>query len=220
MFSFTLLVYSDKNYSDKKGLLRMSKLDRKRLRSAWVLTGTVALCFTLAACSSTSAKPTSTRSSSSSKTTSTNAGASSSSSPAKIATIPPSDTSPPGTFGTEPTVTVPPGPAPTQLESADLIVGSGASATDGKTVTVQYVGVSYSSKKVFDASWTSGQPFTFTLGAGQVIPGWDEGVVGMKVGGRRELIIPPNLAYGSQSPSPAISANDTLIFVIDLLKVS
>jgi peptidylprolyl isomerase len=128
--------------------------------------------------------------------------------------------SPAGTFGTEPTVVVPSGSPPSQLLSHDLIVGTGATATDGSTVTVQYVGYSWTTKKKFDASWDRNQPFVFTLGAGQVIPGWDQGVVGMKVGGRRELIIPPELAYGSQSPTPAIASNDTLIFVIDLLKVS
>ena len=86
-------------------------------------------------------------------------------------------------------------------------------------MTVQYVLATYSSGKVIQSSWTS-QPFTFTLGEGQVIKGWDEGVVGMKVGGRRELIIPPALGYGAKSPRGAgISANDTLVFGIDLLKV-
>ncbi len=86
-------------------------------------------------------------------------------------------------------------------------------------MTVQYVLATYSSGKVIQASWTS-QPFTFTLGEGQVIKGWDEGVVGMKVGGRRELIIPPSLGYGANSPGAGIAANDTLVFVVDLLKVN
>lgn len=84
---------------------------------------------------------------------------------------------------------------------------------------MQYVGVSYTTKQQFDASWDRGQPFGFQLGAGMVIRGWDEGLVGMKVGGRRELIIPPALAYGSQSPTSAIAPNDTLIFVVDLVKI-
>jgi peptidylprolyl isomerase len=130
-----------------------------------------------------------------------------------------SDPSPAGTFGTEPTVVVPPGPPPTRLEEANLITGTGTTAKAGDTVTVQYVGVAYSSHKVFDASWNRGQPFTFTLGVGQVIKGWDEGVVGMKVGGRRELIIPPQLAYGAASPGAGIAPNDTLIFVVDLVSV-
>ena len=94
---------------------------------------------------------------------------------------------------------MPPGPAPTQLESSDLIVGTGPTAKPGDVVTVQYVLATYSSKKEIQASWTS-QPFTFTLDATpeQVIPGWDKGVVGMKVGGRRELIIPPSLGYGAE----------------------
>jgi peptidylprolyl isomerase len=86
-------------------------------------------------------------------------------------------------------------------------------------VTVQYVLGTYSSGKEIQSSWSS-QPFSFTLGAGQVIPGWDQGVVGMKVGGRRELVIPPSLGYGAQSPGAGIAANDTLVFVIDLLKVN
>lgn len=113
----------------------------------------------------------------------------------------------------------PTGAAPTQLESADLIVGTGATAQAGQTVTVQYDGYSWTTKKEFDASWNRGRTFSFPLGQGRVIQGWDQGVAGMKVGGRRELVIPPNLAYGSQSPSPDIAANDTLIFVVDLISV-
>jgi peptidylprolyl isomerase len=109
------------------------------------------------------------------------------------------------------------------LETADLIVGTGATAKPGDTVTVQYVLATYSTGKVIQSSWTS-QPFTFVLDANpeQVIPGWDEGVVGMRVGGRRELIIPPALGYGSSVPQGAsgIAANDTLVFVVDLLKIS
>ncbi len=116
-------------------------------------------------------------------------------------------------------MTVPPGTPPTKLESADLITGTGAAAAPGDSVTVQYVLATYSSGKVIQSSWTS-QPFTFTLGAGQVIPGWDKGVVGMKVGGRRELIIPPSLGYGQQSPGAGIAPNDNLVFVIDLQKVA
>lgn len=125
-----------------------------------------------------------------------------------------------GTFGTEPTVTVPSGTPPTQLLTKDLIVGSGAVAQSGHTVAVQYIGYSWTTKQKFDASWDHNQAFTFALGAGQVIPGWDQGVAGMKVGGRRELVIPPSLAYRSQSPTPAIAANDTLIFVVDLVSVT
>jgi peptidylprolyl isomerase len=135
-----------------------------------------------------------------------------------IGAIPAADRSPVGSAGTAPTVTVPSGTPPTKLESADLITGTGKAAASGDKVTVQYVLATYSSGKVIQSSWTS-QPFSFTLGAGQVIPGWDHGVAGMKVGGRRELIIPPSLGYGAQSPGAGIAANDTLVFVIDLLKI-
>ena len=134
-------------------------------------------------------------------------------------TIPAQDRSPVGTSGTQPSVTVPPGTPPTQLEVSDLIVGTGPTAEPGDNVTVQYVLATYSSDKVIQSSWTS-QPFTFTLGEGQVIKGWDEGVVGMKVGGRRELIIPPTLGYGATSPGAGIAPNDTLVFMVDLLKIN
>jgi FKBP-type peptidyl-prolyl cis-trans isomerase len=120
---------------------------------------------------------------------------------------------------TKPKVTVPKGKPPAGLEIKDIKEGDGATAKAGDNVTVQYVGVSYSTGKQFDASWDSGQPFTFPLGQGQVIPGWDQGVPGMKVGGRRQLVIPPDLAYGEQGSPPAIKPNETLIFVIDLLSV-
>jgi peptidylprolyl isomerase len=135
-----------------------------------------------------------------------------------IGTIPAQDLSPVGAADAAPTATVPSGAPPTHLESADLIKGTGATAVDGSTVTVQYVLATYSTGKVIQSSWT-GQPFTFVLGQGQVIPGWDKGVVGMKVGGRRELIIPPSLGYKNQAAGPGIAPNDTLVFVIDLLGV-
>jgi peptidylprolyl isomerase len=135
-----------------------------------------------------------------------------------IGPIPPQDLSPAGTAGTAPSVTVPHGSPPTSLESADLITGTGSTAEAGNNVTVQYVLATYSSGQVIQSSWT-GQPFTFVLGEGQVIPGWDKGVVGMKVGGRRELIIPASLGYKNQSPGAGIAPNDTLVFVIDLLNV-
>ena len=138
-----------------------------------------------------------------------------------ISSIPAADRSPAGTAGQAPTVTVPTGTPPSGLESADLIVGTGRAAAPGDQVTVQYVLATYSANKVIQSSWTS-QPFTFTLGEGQVIPGWDDGVVGMHVGGRRELIIPPSLGYGATPPSGAqgIAANDTLVFVIDLVSIA
>jgi peptidylprolyl isomerase len=137
------------------------------------------------------------------------------------ASIPAADRSPAGTAGAAPTVVVPSGPRPTGLETADLIKGTGPKAEPGDFVTVQYVLATYSSGKTIQSSWTS-QPFQFTIDATpeQVIPGWDTGVVGMQVGGRRELIIPPNLGYGANSPGPGISVNDTLVFVIDLLKIN
>lgn len=118
--------------------------------------------------------------------------------------------------GTKPEVTVPEGPAPKKLEIKDLREGDGAEAKAGDMVTVQYVGVGYDSGEEFDASWGRGEPFEFELGGGQVIPGWDKGVVGMKVGGQRELTIPSDLAYGPAGYPPAIGPNETLIFVIDL----
>ena len=122
---------------------------------------------------------------------------------------------------TKPKVTVPKGAPPKKLEIKEIEEGSGAEAKAGDEVSVQYVGVGYKSGEEFDSSWSRGaEPFAFGLGAGQVIPGWDQGVEGMKVGGRRELIIPPELAYGPAGSPPAIGPNETLIFVIDLLSVN
>jgi peptidylprolyl isomerase len=121
---------------------------------------------------------------------------------------------------TKPEVTVPTGAPPKKLEVKELEEGSGAEAKSGDKVTVQYVGVNYKNGKEFDSSWSRNEPFPFALGAGEVIPGWDQGVEGMKVGGRRELIIPPELAYGEAGAPPAIGPNETLVFVIDLLEVS
>jgi peptidylprolyl isomerase len=125
-----------------------------------------------------------------------------------------------GSAKTKPKVTVPTGAPPKKLEVKELEEGSGAEAKSGKEVTVQYVGVNYKNGKEFDSSWSRNEPFSFTLGAGEVIPGWDQGVEGMKVGGRRELIIPPELAYGEAGAPPAIGPNETLVFVIDLLEAS
>jgi peptidylprolyl isomerase len=120
---------------------------------------------------------------------------------------------------TKPKVTVPSGAPPKQLEIKEIEEGTGATAKAGDEVTVQYVGVGYDSEEEFDSSWSSGAPFPLTLGAGGVIPGWEEGIQGMKVGGRRELTIPPDLAYGPEGRPPVIGPNETLIFVIDLLAV-
>lgn len=119
----------------------------------------------------------------------------------------------------KPRVTVPQGAQPKQLEETDLIEGTGAEAKPGDKVTVQYVGVGFDSGEEFDSSWSRNEPFSFTLGAGEVIPGWDQGVEGMKVGGQRKLVIPPGLAYGEAGAPPAIGPSETLVFVIDLLEV-
>ena len=120
---------------------------------------------------------------------------------------------------TKPKVTVPNGAPPKKLEIKELEKGTGTTAKAGDAVTVQYVGVGYDSEEEFDSSWSRNEPFTFGLGAGEVIAGWDQGVAGMKVGGRRELIIPADLAYGPAGSPPAIGPNETLIFVVDLLAV-
>ncbi len=119
----------------------------------------------------------------------------------------------------KPLIDRPEGQPPTDLETEDLSVGEGAEAGAGQSVTVHYVGVAWSSGEQFDASWDRGEPFRFGLGGGQVIAGWDQGVAGMKVGGRRRLTIPPALAYGSRGAGGAIGPDETLIFVVDLLAV-
>lgn len=118
----------------------------------------------------------------------------------------------------KPTITIPNTPAPTALQIEDRIVGDGAEATPGTMVNVHYVGVSWSTGKEFDASWERRKTFSFKLGGGQVIKGWDQGVAGMKVGGRRQLVIPPDLGYGARGAGP-IKPNETLVFVVDLLGV-
>jgi peptidylprolyl isomerase len=125
----------------------------------------------------------------------------------------------PAADGKKPKVQIPSGPPPKQLQKRDLEKGTGTTAKPGDDVTVNYVGVSYSTKKQFDASYDRGEPFTFTLGQGGVIAGWDEGVAGMKVGGRRELIIPPDKGYGAAGQPPDIKPNETLVFVVDLVDV-
>jgi peptidylprolyl isomerase len=121
----------------------------------------------------------------------------------------------------KPTVVIPPGESPpSELVSEDLEPGTGAEATPGSTCTMHYVGVSWKTGRQFDASWDRGDTFTFGLGQGQVIQGWDQGVAGMRVGGRRRLVIPPALAYGSRGAGGAIGPDETLVFVVDLVDVS
>jgi len=121
----------------------------------------------------------------------------------------------------KPAVEVPTDQPPSyQLELEDVIVGSGEEAVSGRVVEVHYVGVSWSTGQQFDASWDRRDTFKFKLGKGQVIPGWDQGVAGMKVGGRRRLTIPPMLAYGKRGAGGVIGPDETLVFVIDLIAVN
>lgn len=120
----------------------------------------------------------------------------------------------------KPEVTIPDTDPPADLVIEDLDVGDGPEATAGQNVSVHYVGVSWSTGKQFDASWDRNQAFGFGLGARQVITGWDEGVVGMKVGGRRRLTIPPYLGYGDRGAGGVIKGGETLVFVVDLLGVA
>jgi peptidylprolyl isomerase len=122
-------------------------------------------------------------------------------------------------MATKPTVDIPAGSPPTELVREDLVTGAGTEATPGKTVEVHYVGVAWSTKKQFDASWDRGETFDFPLGAGRVIRGWDEGVAGMRVGGRRRLTIPPAMGYGARGAGGDIGPNETLVFIVDLLAV-
>ncbi|MCP9490730.1 MAG: FKBP-type peptidyl-prolyl cis-trans isomerase [Solirubrobacteraceae bacterium MAG38_C4-C5] len=119
----------------------------------------------------------------------------------------------------KPAVEVPEGEPPTELETEDIVEGEGEAAEAGDTLTMQYVGVSYATGEEFDASWDLGQPFIFELGAGMVIEGWDEGLVGMREGGRRQLVIPPDMAYGASGSPPAIGPDETLVFVVDLVEI-
>jgi peptidylprolyl isomerase len=118
-----------------------------------------------------------------------------------------------------PQIAKPEGDIPFELGSEDLVVGDGAEAARGQKVTVHYVGVAFRSGEEFDASWDRGRPFEFTLGKGQVIPGWDAGVEGMKVGGRRRLTIPSAMAYGARGAGGVIQPHEPLVFVVDLLSV-
>ena len=120
----------------------------------------------------------------------------------------------------KPDVVGPAGNPPADLVMEDVTVGTGAEAKSGANVEVHYVGVAWSTQREFDASWNRGDTFEFRLGAGQVIAGWDQGVAGMKVGGRRILTIPPHMGYGAQGAGGVIKGGETLIFVVDLLNVN
>jgi len=121
---------------------------------------------------------------------------------------------------TKPEVPIPAGEAPSyQLELDDLVVGEGEEAVAGRVVEVHYVGVSWKNGEQFDASWDRGDTFKFKLGKGQVIQGWDEGVAGMRVGGRRRITIPPHMAYGKRGAGGVIGPDETLVFVVDLVGV-
>ena len=119
----------------------------------------------------------------------------------------------------KPEIDFPDGPPPEDLVVTDVSVGDGTEATSGSTVSAHYVGVAHSTGEEFDASYNRGEPLSFRLGVGQVISGWDQGIVGMKVGGRRRLVIPPHLAYGDRGAGGAIAPGETLIFVVDLVGV-
>ena len=120
----------------------------------------------------------------------------------------------------KPVIPKPTGSPPKTLQVKDIVKGKGRAAKSGDNLTMQYVGVSYSTGAEFDASWDRGEPFEFQLGKGSVIKGWDKGLVGIKPGGRRELIIPPKLGYGAQGQPPSIGPNETLVFIVDAVKVS
>ncbi len=119
----------------------------------------------------------------------------------------------------KPVIEIPEGAPSYQLELEDIVVGDGDEAVSGRIVEVHYVGHSWSTGGQFDASWDRGDTFKFGLGKGQVIPGWDQGVAGMKVGGRRRITIPPALGYGKRGMPPVIAGDETLVFVVDLIDV-
>jgi peptidylprolyl isomerase len=177
---------------------------------AVVVLGTGALLFS-------SKSPTTTTTTTVAPTTTTTAAAAIN--PASIHFSALSDPSPAGVWGKAPTLVVPPGAPPTKPELANLITGTGAGAVNGDKFTVEYELATYSTRKVIQSSWST-TAFSSTLEPGGLIPGWVAGMEGMKVGGRRELILPPLDGYGDASPGTGIAANDTLIFIIDLLKLS
>jgi len=124
----------------------------------------------------------------------------------------------PASTSAKPKLTVPKGVPENELAFRDVKEGSGAAAKAGDQLSVQYVGIGYKTGEEFDSSWGESKPFTFTLGRGEVIDGWDQGLVGLKVGGRREMVIPANLAYGSQG-TPSVAPDETLVFAVELLAI-
>ncbi|MEO6857478.1 MAG: FKBP-type peptidyl-prolyl cis-trans isomerase [Solirubrobacteraceae bacterium] len=188
------------------------------MRKALTLTSALlTLAATVAGCGSSSTAPGVQTAPANGQTAASVTAATSASSTSSSATATSTNSTPlPAALKTRPTVTIPSGPPPKTLVIKDLIKGTGPAATSSSTVTVQYVGELYKGGKVFDASWTdgSGQPTSLPLSG--VIKGWQQGIPGMKVGGRRELIIPPSLGYGAAGSPPKIPANATLVFVIDL----
>jgi peptidylprolyl isomerase len=195
----------------------ISKTARGRTAGATAVLGIAAL---IAGCGSSSSSTITVGNESDTSSVPHVAGEKTASTPAP--TTPPSATAKTPTSGplaSKPAVTVPTGAAPTTLVTKELIKGTGPEAKAGQPVTVNYVGVLYKGGKEFDSSWKRSEPFAFTLGKSQVIKGWDQGVAGMKVGGRRELIIPAELAYGKSGSPPTIPPNAPLVFVVDLLAV-
>jgi peptidylprolyl isomerase len=176
-------------------------MPRHMSRRPLALTLTAALALVAAGCGSSNDKTTSTSSAAPAQSTTT------------AATPAPAKARP------KPKVKVPSGKPPKKLVIKDLIPGTGQAAKAGDPIKVNYIGVDFANGKPFDNSYDRGQPFPFQLGGGQVIPGWDRGLVGMKVGGRRELVIPPSLAYGPQGQPPVIKPNETLVFIVDLLSI-
>ncbi len=199
------------------------------LAKTFLTPAAVAAALALAACGSSKAPgvqtapsggaTTASASSSLSSASSSSASSSSASSSSASSSSTPSVATPkpPSPLSKKPVVAAPKGGAPAHLVTKDLIKGTGAVAKAGSSVSVNYVGVLYKNGKEFDSSWKRSQTFPFQLGQGQVIKGWDQGVPGMKVGGRRELIIPASLAYGAQGSPPTIPPNAPLVFVVDLL---
>jgi peptidylprolyl isomerase len=179
---------------------------RMRSRVPHLLTASALAALALSACGSTKANP---------------AILPAPSAPQGKITVPAPITTPKtGPLSKEPTIAKGKGPAPTKLVIKDLVKGTGAVLKVGQTATVNYVGAAYSSAKVFDASWKTGAPASFPLVTGGLIEGWVQGLPGMRIGGRRELIIPAALAYGKPGKPPLITPNEPLTFIIDLLGAS